>query len=194
MSLTHSAKRRIAIEFLLFLGPLVLVAVLSIAYLLYLSEKRAALRQKKAPIADEVQYSIDSLRQSDLDEFKLVVQRMKADRMAQSRIDGVRNFVENKKYSFRMLSYVTGDDVAAFTALTNIYGDTLRTKSLTKLQLYETEMLKLDQEVDWLVGSEGYNGAVAITYFVILILLYPVRFLVLAVKWSIRALKEPAVK
>src|SRR5690606_6417111 len=144
-----------------FLGPLILMIILFICCIFYIETKRSALFEKEIAIADRVNYTIDSLRQRDQEELNMIIEKKTADKRPRGEINRTRDLLKHKIYQPGHI-------------LTNIYGDTVTNSSLVKMRSLEYESAKLNGIENSLTREDG---AIAITYLSILILIYPIRFL-----------------
>lgn len=177
-------KKLIARETLILIVPIIVLIAVAVLSELYFDFRRERLDNRYADVSgqiyEEKKLKIDSVKNADSIECIRIVEEMKSTGEEPDKIELVKEHVKNKQYS-------NADE------LTNIFGDTVNVNPEleSKRDEIQLKLIKGARFRDKLWGDEywDYDGLLGLTYFVFLILVYPIRLLIHIILRAVKTLR-----
>lgn len=183
--MTLRVKKIVAREFLLFICPLLILSIVVPYLQMKYNEEVDSLRQSDYENDSKLKIIADSLREADKVEFDRVLHRMERENAGKKRIEEVTVYFRLKKYEIE-------NGFGALEYPTNIYGEKInfpsklvQNKKLLRKQIWDAEAM-------WeriVVSKWNTSGNIFGFYVIFLIAVYPFRFLVLSIMWSVSVLR-----
>lgn len=182
--MTLRIKKIIAREFLLLICPLLILGAVVLITEIRYSQKIENLYQLRSQKDERIMRVVDSLRKADNVEYHEILTRLTKNGQS-------RKIAELKDY-YHSKTYATEPRFGKpVYYLTNIYGETVyfpksfvESKKEIQSQIDDEQSLR-----EQLIGDDWDEGIILGVYFLLLMIIYPVRFLILSLIWSIRTLR-----
>jgi hypothetical protein len=177
-------KKLLARETLILIVPVIVLIIVAVLSELYFDLRWERLENEYAEVSGQIyedkKLKIDSIKRTDSIESIRIIEKMKTAGEASENIQLVREQLKNKEYS------TSGQ-------LTNIFGDTINVNPELELKrdAIQLKLIKGARFRDALWGDEywDYDGLLGVTYFVFLILVYPIRLLFYVIIWAVKTLR-----